>query len=68
MPCSGVAPLYGVLVPGLHGGQLDLARVILEPLGLERASISLIHLAPLYNTSWSFPSHNTCCALNLFLR
>ena len=35
MPGSFVAPLYKGLVHGLIGGQLDLAWVVLEPLGLE---------------------------------
>ena len=50
MPLSGVAPSYNDLAPGLDGGWLDLEEVVLG-----RGFLSLVHLAPLNNTSCICP-------------
>ena len=74
MPHSGVALIYKGHVPVLNGRRLNLTWVVLEQKGLELGSFSLVCLAPLYNTSWSYLNRevqsedesNTRCALNLF--
>ena len=42
MPLSGVAPLYNSVIAGLYGRQL--ARVVLELLGLDHGFLSLFRL------------------------